>query len=275
MAIRADAGGVCVGAAGVRSACCYRQARKCPTSDGSLVDVWMHVVDANKFPGAFSIGTHCYYFDFADPTSQTHGTLYTAADAVPHADCPTCETDEGCTCHCLFSSATSTTIHWSAAKASDGSALPDPDGSGIYASQSITLPFVPTATWINSSRPPLDSGHCCFQKTVTVAGVGTWFYQLACDRASNGPCMDAFATGWGFWVQFISATTGNETNLLTRIPTEIIDSCDHTAYDNAFTILGDCGGAATNTASGEAVEFTDRVANNASITASVTVADPC
>ncbi len=66
------------------TASAYQQARLC--SDNSLTDVWMTTADAAMFPGAFTLmhGVLGYYF--AGDTG-TPGTIYTAADAQPFADC--------------------------------------------------------------------------------------------------------------------------------------------------------------------------------------------
>lgn len=76
--------------------CCgggYRQARRC--SDDGLVDVWMTTDDADTLTGAFKISPEgsgsCFYFNFADGTSDTPGTIYAAADVTEtDIDCGHC-----------------------------------------------------------------------------------------------------------------------------------------------------------------------------------------
>ena len=76
---------------------CYRQARNC--SNNTLANVWMTCTDAAMFPNAFSIGSNCYYFNFADATHATAGgTVYAASAAVAAASCSACPTPAPCEC---------------------------------------------------------------------------------------------------------------------------------------------------------------------------------
>lgn len=89
--IRSD-GSRGIGNAGDPCCCdCYRQARLC--FDDTLADVWMICSDAAMFPDAFSIGSACLYFNFADATSPTAGgMIYPAAAAVAQPSCAECPT---------------------------------------------------------------------------------------------------------------------------------------------------------------------------------------
>jgi hypothetical protein len=74
--------------------CCtgggYRQARWC--SDDTLANVWMTTDDAVTLTGSFKIGSNCFYFNFADATSDTAGgTTFTLTDVVAtYAACADC-----------------------------------------------------------------------------------------------------------------------------------------------------------------------------------------
>lgn len=89
--IRKD-GSRAIGEPGAKCCCNpkYRQARKCPSPDGELVDVWMTEADAATLPDAFTLNTRCLYFDFEDATSDTPGTVYPASDATAIDGCEEC-----------------------------------------------------------------------------------------------------------------------------------------------------------------------------------------
>lgn len=85
--------------------CCtpYLQARDCSTN--SKVNTWMTTTDAATIgTSAFKVPgrTACHFFNFADASSLSPGTIFTAASATTYTSCCRCIAGADCCCVSAF-----------------------------------------------------------------------------------------------------------------------------------------------------------------------------